>query len=52
MAETVNVSRERFGRNETRTPVLTSIKDDHFVVTIRDPEGGSRWYKLRIKSVP
>lgn len=52
VAETVKVSRERFGKNESRTPVATSIKDDHFVVTIRDPEGGSRWYKLRIKSVP
>lgn len=52
VAETVNVSRERFGKNENRTPVATSIKDDHFVVTIRDPEGGSRWYKLRIKAVP
>ena len=50
--ETVNVSKKRFGKNETRTPVVSSVKDDHFVVTIRDPEGGSRWYKLRIKSLP
>lgn len=51
-SETVQVSKERFGKNENRTPVVTSIKDDHFVVTIRDPEGGSRWYKLRIKAIP
>jgi hypothetical protein len=50
--ETVNVSKTRFGRNENRTPVISSVKDDHFVVTIRDPEGGSRWYKLRIKMQP
>ncbi len=50
--ETVNVSKTRFGRNETRTPVVSTVKDDHFVVTIRDPEGGSRWYKLRIKMQP
>ena len=52
VAETVLVSEKRFGKNETRTPVASSIKEDHFVVTIRDPEGGSRWYKIRIKSVP
>ena len=52
VAETVLVSKERFGRNEQRTPIQTSVKDDHLVVTIRDPEGGSRWYKIRIKSVP
>ena len=52
VAETLLVSKERFGKNEQRTPIQTSIKDDHFVVTIRDPEGGSRWYKIRIKSVP
>ncbi|MDB6005334.1 MAG: y domain 1 [Prosthecobacter sp.] len=52
IAETVLVSRERFGKNENRTPVATSVKEDHFVVTISDPEGGSRWYKIRIKSVP
>ncbi len=51
-SETVQVSKERFGKNENRTPVVSSIKDDHFVVTIRDPEGGSRWYKLRIKAIP
>ncbi|MFO1437908.1 MAG: hypothetical protein U1F81_06255 [Verrucomicrobiaceae bacterium] len=51
VVETVNVSRERFGKHESRTPVANSIKEDHFVVTIRDPEGGSRWYKLRIKAV-
>lgn len=52
MAETMLVSSERFGKNENRTPIATSVKEDHFVVTIRDPEGGSRWYKIRIKSVP
>ncbi|WP_294382354.1 hypothetical protein [Prosthecobacter sp.] len=52
IVETVSVSKKRFGKNETRTPVVSSVKDDHFVVTIRDPEGGSRWYKLRIKAVP
>lgn len=52
IVETVNVSKRRFGKNETRTPIVSSVKDDHFVVTIRDPEGGSRWYKLRIKAAP
>jgi len=50
-AETLAVSTKRFGKNEPSTPVSSSIKGDHFVVTIRDPEGGSRWYKIRIKSV-
>lgn len=52
IVETVSVSKTRFGRNETRTPIVSTVKDDHFVVTIRDPEGGSRWYKLRIKTAP
>jgi len=52
MAETVQVSEKRFGKNESRTPIATSIKDDHFIVTIRDPEGGARWYKIRIKTLP
>lgn len=52
VSETVLVSKERFGKHEERTPVATSAKDGHFVVTIRDPEGGSRWYKLRIKTLP
>lgn len=52
VAETVLVSKERFGKHENRTPVVISTKDDHFVITMRDPEGGSRWYKVRIKSVP
>lgn len=52
MVETLNVSKERSGKNENRTPVATSVRDDHFVIKIGDPEGGSRWYKLRIKSVP
>lgn len=50
--ETLNVSRERSGKNENRTPVATMVKDDHFVIKISDPEGGSRWYKLRINSIP
>jgi hypothetical protein len=50
--ETLNVSRERSGKNENRTPVATTVKDDHFVIKISDPEGGSRWYKLRINSIP
>ncbi|HEY1051375.1 MAG TPA: hypothetical protein VGE39_16500 [Prosthecobacter sp.] len=52
VSETVLVSKERFGKHEERTPVATSVKDGHFVVTIRDPEGGSRWYKVRIKTLP
>jgi hypothetical protein len=52
MVETLNVSKERSGKNENRTPVSTTVKEDHFVIKISDPEGGSRWYKLRIKSVP
>lgn len=52
ISETILVSKERFGKHEERTPVATSVKDGDFVVTIRDPEGGSRWYKLRIKTLP
>lgn len=52
MVETVLVSKERFGKHDDRTPVASSVKDGHFIVTIRDPEGGSRWYKVRIRTMP
>lgn len=49
--ETVQISDERFGKNEPRTPVSGAVKDNHYIITIKDPENGSRWYKLRINSV-
>lgn len=52
VVDSVIVSSERFGKNENRTPVVTSVKGGHFVVKVDDPEGGSRWYKIRIKAVP
>lgn len=53
VSETLQVTKERFGKPLNGvTPVVTKVKDDHFVVTIPDPEMGSRWYKLRITAVP
>lgn len=50
VAQQVSVSKERFGKNTNRTPISTSVKGDHFVITFRDPEGGGMWYKIRVQS--
>jgi hypothetical protein len=50
VVETENVAQKRSGKNENRSPITTKMKGETFVVTIPDPEGGSRWYKLRIKA--
>ena len=50
IAETASVSRERFGKDSPRTPISTSVTGDHFVISIKDPENGAMWYKIRIKS--
>ncbi len=50
VVETENVSQKRNGKNEKRSAINSKMKGENFVVTIPDPEGGSRWYKLRIKA--
>ncbi|GEM_PF-712219 len=52
LAQQVSVSKERFGKDGTRTPISTAVKGDHFVITFKDPEGGGMWYKVRVKSLP
>ena len=42
-----SASRQRGGpHEENRTPVKAYILKDEFVVEIRDPQGGARWYEL------
>ncbi len=50
-AEAVSVSKERTGKHEKRTAIKAELMSDHFVITIPDPEGGARWYKLKLKCI-
>jgi hypothetical protein len=49
-AEVVSTSEGRYGKKTERAPISTSLKGDHFVISIPDPEGGAAWYKIRVKS--
>lgn len=48
-AELVSTSNGRYGKKTVRAPISTSVKGDHFVISIPDPEGGAMWYKIRVK---
>jgi hypothetical protein len=50
VAEVVSTTAGRYGKKTERAPISTSAKGDHFVILIPDPEGGSMWYKIRVKS--
>lgn len=49
-AEVVSTAAGRYGKKTERAPISTSLKGDHFVISIPDPEGGAAWYKIRVKS--